>query len=91
MLWLDGMGKGQGSQDERQDHHGGLGDHQKHPARQAVSNQTTIKGKQQRRSATNESDQPEVKGRTGNLINQVSLGGTLHPGADQRNHLTAKP
>jgi len=91
MPGFDEVGKRKRGQDEGQDHHGSLGDDQQLAAGQAVCNHAAEEGEQQGGCAADKSHQPEIERGTGNLIDQIALGGTLHPGADQRYHLAAEP
>ena len=91
MPGLDDMGKVEDPQDESQDHHSGLRDDQQRPAGDPVSDPTAEQGKQQGRHSRHETDQSQIGRGVGDLVDQIPLGGGLHPGAHQGNHLADEP
>ena len=78
----------QHSQQHRQKHHGGLGDHQQPAPRGAVGDHAAQEREHQRGHLLRESHQAQPKGRVGELQHQPSLGHVLHPRADIRDEIT---
>ena len=77
--------------DEGQDHHGGLGDQKKLPARDPIGDDAGVEHEQPGRGSGDEPRQAEKGRGMGQLEDEKAEGGGLHPAAEQRRQLTPEP
>ena len=92
MPGLDQAGKHQGSQDKRQNHHGVwvITIRVRRGIRSAIDAPEQVHH-QQRRQPSCKTDVAQVGCRAGQLIDKIPLGSALHPGSEQRDHLSEEP
>ncbi len=84
---LDGVGRGEDAERERDEAEGDLGNQKHPPLREAIGHQPAERGEQEHGKELQRDDETERRAAARQLEDQPSLGDGLHPGARQRDRL----